>query len=265
MSLGGWLLGAAGAAAGAVGLLWAFQERLIFPVRHAGESVTPEGRWRVGEVAVPGHADALRFRYADGRADTVVLYFHGNASSTVMASGYAGFLPDAGFATVLATYPGYSGNPGAPSEAALRAAAEAVEGWARARWPGRRVAAWGESIGTFPASHLAAEGRAEFLVLDSPFTSVEDAAAHHFRWIPGVRLMVRHRMENLRRLAGAARPVPTLVLVTSKDPVVPVRMGETIAGAVPGAELLRSPLAAHPVVVFDGDAARAAARWLASR
>lgn len=265
--LGAFLLGLLGTAAavygGGVALLWRFQERFIFPVRHGREAVTPEGRWQVGEVAVPG-SGALRFRFAEGAGSgdlPVVLYFHGNASSTVSASGYTNFLPEAGFPTVLATYPGYSGNPGAPGEAALRVAAEAVEGWARARWPGRRIAAWGESIGGFPASHLASEGRADLLVLDSAFTSLAEAAGHHFPWVPGLRALLRHPMENLSRLGAMPRPVPVLVLVTSGDPVVPTRMGEEIAARV-GATLHRSPVRAHPAVVWDDAAAGAAVRWL---
>lgn len=263
MALAGWALGAAGAVAAAVALLWAFQERAIFPVRHSGVSPTADGPWRVGAVEVPGHG-AVRFRFADGHGP-VVLYFHGNASSTVMAGGYTGFLLEAGFAAVLASYPGYSGNPGAPSEAALQATAEATERWARARWPGRPLVAWGESIGTHPAAHLAGLGRADALVLDSPFTSVAEAAVRHFPWIPGVQQLVRHRMDNLAALRAMPRRIPVLVLVTAKDPVVPVAMGERIAAEVPGAALLRSPLAAHPVVVFDGEAARAAAGWVLER
>ncbi len=259
MGLAGWLLGSAGAFAAAVALLWAFQERAIFPVRHAAVPPTAQGPWQVGEVELPGHG-AVRFRYADG-AGPVVLYFHGNASSTVAASGYAGFLLDAGLVAVLASYPGYSANPGAPSEAALQATAEAMEAWARARWPGRPLVAWGESIGTHPAAHLAGLGRADALVLDSPFTSVADAAAKHFPWVPGVRRLVRHRMDNLAALRAMPRRIPALVLVTAKDPVVPVVMGERIAAEVPGAEMLRSPLTAHPVAVFDGEVARAAAAW----
>lgn len=261
MGFAGWALGAAATVAAAVALLWAFQERAIFPVRHQGVPPTEDGPWRVGEVEVPGHG-AIRFRFADGPGP-VALYFHGNASSTLAASGYAGFLREAGLVTVFASYPGYSGNPGAPSEAALQATAEAMEAWARARWPGRPLVAWGESIGTHPASHLAGLGRADALVLDSPFTSVADAAAWHFPWIPGVRRLVRHRMDNLAALRAMPRRIPVLVLVTAKDPVVPVTMGERIAAEVPGAELRRSPLAAHPVAVFDGDAARAAAAWAA--
>ncbi len=102
-------------------------------------------------------------------------------------------------------------------------------------------------------------------MLDSPFTSVAEAAAGHFPWIPGVRRLVRHRMDNLAALRAMPRRIPVLVLVTTKDPVVPVAMGERIAAEIPGAELLRSPLTAHPVVVFDGDVARAAAEWAAAR
>ncbi len=263
MAIAAWALGAAATLGAAVALLWAFQERAIFPVRHAGVPPVADGPWQVGEVDVPGHG-AVRFRFGEG-SGPVVLYFHGNASSTVMVSGYGHFLVEAGLVTVLASYPGYSGNPGAPSEAALQATAEAMERWARARWPGRPLVAWGESIGTHPASHLAGLGRADAVVLDSPFTSVADTAAKHFAFIPGVRRLVRHRMDNLAALRAMPHSIPVLVLVTAKDPVVPVAMGERIAAEVPGAELLRSPLTAHPVVLFDGAVARAAAAWAARR
>ncbi len=249
----------------AVGALWAGQERLLFPFRHGGTPVAAEGGWLVGRVEVPG-AGPIAFLHAEGDADAsrpVVLFLHGNGSSARWTAGIMAPVVRAGFPVVAAEYPGYSGNPGAPTEASLRATAEATAAWARARWPGRPLAVIGESIGSAPAVHLAVTGVADRLVLDSGFTSVTEAIRHHLPWLPGAARLNRHPMDNLGaiRAAAAALP-PTLVLLSAEDRVVPTTMGERIAAAVPGSVTYRSARPGHPVLHTDPAATAALLTWL---
>jgi pimeloyl-ACP methyl ester carboxylesterase len=140
--------------------IWAMQERFIFPVRHNGTPVAPSGIWQAAHVDLPG-TGRLAFLFADTGTRSgapVLLYLHGNGSSAAITAAATEQLARAGVPVVAAEYPGYSGNPGAPSEASLRATAEATAAWARDRWPGRRLAVLGESIGSAPAIHLAAKG-----------------------------------------------------------------------------------------------------------
>lgn len=251
--------------AAAILLLWAGQERLLFPYRHGAHPVAAGEGWEVARVEVPG-AGAVAFLFAEGGADPgppVVLFLHGNGSSARWTAGVMGPAVRAGLPVVAAEYPGYAGNPGSPSEASLRATAEATAAWARARWPGRRLAVIGESIGSAPAVHLAATGVADLLVLDSGFTSVTEAIRWHMPWLPAAAWLNRHPMDNLAAIRGAAGALPpTLVLLSAEDPVVPTRMGEAIAAAIPGSGMFRSARAGHPVLHNDPGAMAAVVAWL---
>ncbi|MBP0446878.1 alpha/beta hydrolase [Roseomonas sp. SSH11] len=245
--------------------LWAMQERFLFPVRHGDTPVAASGIWRTGHVELPG-AGRIAFLHADTGANPeapVLLYLHGNASSAALAATITTGLAEAGIPVVAAEYPGYSGNPGAPSEAALKATAEATAAWARARWPTRRLAVLGESIGSAPAVHLAATGVADLLVIDSGFTSMTETIRQHMPWLPGLAWLNRHPMDSIGALrAAASRLPPTLVMVSAEDSVVPTAMGEALAAAIPGSRLVRSEWSGHPVLYGDPPSRQLLLRWL---
>ncbi|MBP0491909.1 alpha/beta hydrolase [Pararoseomonas indoligenes] len=249
--------------------VWAMQERFLFPARHNGQPVAAAGIWQMERLEVPG-SGRLAFLFADAATDPgapVLLFLHGNGSRAAWSAMDTESLARAGIPVVAAEYPGYSGNPGAPSEASLRATAEAMAAWARARWPGRRLAVLGESIGSAPAIHLAATGRADLLVIDSGFTSMSATIRVHLPWLPAVGLLNRHPMDGIAAIRAAIRAgrsmPPTLVMVSAADPVVPTAMGEALAAAIPGSTLHRSGWSGHPVIHGDPRAREVLLDWLA--
>ena len=62
-------------------------------------------------------------------------------------------------------------------------AAAAYE-FAAARYPIKRIVAWGESLGTGVAVALAAEHAIGGIILDAPFTSAADVGAAAFPFVP---------------------------------------------------------------------------------
>ena len=245
--------------------VWAMQERFLFPVRHNGTPVAPSGIWQVAHVDVPG-SGRIAFLFADmgGKPEApALLHLHGNGSRAAIAAADTEALAGAGIPVIAAEYPGYSGNPGAPSEASLNATAEATAAWARARWPGRRLAVLGESIGSAPAIHLAATGRADLLVIDSGFTSMGETIRIHLPWMPAVNWLNRHPMDSIGAIRAAAGALPpTLVMVSRADAVVPAAMGEALAAAIPGSTLFRSEWTGHPVIHGDPASRPVLFRWL---
>jgi fermentation-respiration switch protein FrsA (DUF1100 family) len=81
------------------------------------------------------------------------------------------------------------------------------------------------------------------VLLDSPYTSITDAAARQYPFVP-VRQLLKDRFESLSRVAGIAAPI--LVMQGSADRLVPPAMGRAIAAAanVP-AEVWVAPGAGH--------------------
>src|SRR5207244_4333098 len=94
----------------------------------------------------------------------------------------------------LASYRGYSRNPGDPSETGLMADARAV----LASLPKNHgpVIVWGQSLGTGVAARMASEGRANALILQSPYTSIANVAALRFPVYP-VRLLIKDPFDTL--------------------------------------------------------------------
>jgi pimeloyl-ACP methyl ester carboxylesterase len=116
----------------------------------------------------------------------------------------------------------------------------------------------GNSIGTGPATEIAATTRVAALVLISPFTALADVASAKLRWFPAGRL-VRDRYENLQKIPRVDAPV--LILHGSRDRLIPIAHAEALAAAAPGAELVRFPGFGHELA-WRQQTGVAAARWL---
>ena len=158
-----------------------------------------------------------------------LVHFHGNGGHI----GHRGVKMrpylDAGFGLLMVEYRGYGGNPGRPTEQGLyrdgRAALAHVDA---AGIPRDRLVLYGESLGSGIAVQLASEGRAAAVILESPYTSMAAAAAHHYPWLPA-RPLIHDRYDSLAKIARIGAPL--LVLHGERDRVVPVRMARALMDA----------------------------------
>lgn len=230
-----------------VGALWAGQERLIFLPDPRVISAPPG--WERPAVRTDDGLE-LRFLAVEGRPGApVLLHFHGNGGNAEDRAGLGSALNRAGYSVVLAEYRGYGGNPGRPGEEAFALDAAALLAWTQARFPGRPLVLWGESLGTGVVTRLA-ENRPGIaaVVLESPFTSVADLARGMYPVVP-TDLLLRHRFESLSRLPGVAAPV--LVVVSERDRITPIDHARRMAESAPDARLVVLPGGAHPAVLND--------------
>jgi hypothetical protein len=153
-----------------------------------------------------------------------VVFFHGNASSRADFMELGATLHSHGWGVVLASYRGYSGNPGTPSEDGLLADARAT--LATVAPHVGPIIVWGHSLGSGVAARMASEGRAAGLVLESPYTALPDVAARLYPFVP-VHLLMLDRFDT-RSLVGRIR-VPVLIFHSTDDPQIPFAMGQTLA------------------------------------
>jgi fermentation-respiration switch protein FrsA (DUF1100 family) len=203
--------------------LWALQRELIYH---------PDSRERVPPSFYPMLAgvDELHLTTADG-IDLVAWYapapagrptvviFHGNGGSLRGERYVLKYFMDARMGALLLAYRGYSGNPGTPTEEGLYADARAALDWLEARGIGREsIALYGQSLGSGVATKMAAERDFGALILEAPYTSIVDVAAHRFPVIP-VRWLVQDRFDSLARIAAVEEPL--LVMHGDADVVVP--------------------------------------------
>jgi pimeloyl-ACP methyl ester carboxylesterase len=231
------------------GLLWAEQDRLVFPAPPGPpENLQARGypEFSLRELET---ADGLRLRFwaapPIGGKPTVIA-FHGNGSKGEWMVPYLAPLAEAGYGIVAAEYRGYDGNPGEPSEAGLVADAVAYASWADRSWGAARPFLIGESLGTGVAVALAARHATRGLVLDSPFTSVADVVRARFRGaVP--TFLLRTRFDSMS--AAQSLRVPVLVLSGSRDDLVPPEEHRRLYEAMPcKAGFLELPSSGHLVM-----------------
>jgi len=163
-------------------------------------------------------------RGGDADKPSIVL-FHGNAGDASHRIGIAEQAARHGYGIVLATYRGFGGNPGRPSEDGLYADARATldaVGDAAGSGP---IVLWGESLGTGVATKMANERRVLGVILQSPYISVAERAGEMFAWLPARRL-VTDRFDSASRIATIGAPV--LVVHGARDTLIPIAHGRAL-------------------------------------
>ena len=203
--------------------LWALQRELLYH---------PDTRETVPPSFYPMLAgvEELRLTTADGielvawyapapKGRPTVVMFHGNGSSLRGERYRLRYFMDARMGALMLAYRGYSGNPGLPTEEGLYADARAALDWLEARRvPSETIALYGQSLGTGVATNMAFERDFGALILEAPYTSTVDVAAHRFPVIP-VHWLMKDRFDSLARIAAIEEPL--LVMHGDADFVIP--------------------------------------------
>lgn len=222
-------------------LMSLLETRLVYPSPPAAwGDWAPAGRdFREAWIDVPASPGVEPARlhgwfFAREGADHAVLYLHGNGEDVSGQASLARLLRDRLNAAVLVfDYRGYGRSRGNPHESGVVADGVAAQAWLAQR-TGRTpdgVVLVGRSLGGGVATAVAAERGAAALVLQSTFTRLTDAAAHHYPWLP-VRWLMRNRFDSLARIGRYGGPV--LVSHGTADEVVPFRQGVALYEAAPG-------------------------------
>ncbi len=162
---------------------------------------------------------------------SVVVYFHGNGGALNLRIRRFAALAAEGVVVVGVSYRGYGGSSGSPSEEGLIADGVAAYEFAAKRYGAKRVALWGESLGTGVAVAVASEAPVAKLILETPFTSAAAVGASIYWFLP-VRLLMKDQFRSDLRVKAVKAPV--LILHGEKDSVVPIRFGEELFGLIEG-------------------------------
>ncbi len=202
-------------------------------------SVTPQTfaldgvRLEVRTIPVTDSVDVNAWHLTQPEADATVLFFGGNGFYLVQSTGYLQALTRPPANALLWDYRGYGRSDGSPSASAVRDDAVAVYDSlvARPDVSPDRVVVWGHSMGTFLATHVAAERTVGGVVLENPATNVEDWSSHLFPWY--IRLFLGVDIDpalknddNLKRVRSLT--VPLLVVGGTEDPVTNPEMARRL-------------------------------------
>ena len=212
----------------AVGWLKLHEDDLVFASAQSKLSLVEELPTRAERVAITVDGDAaiagVVFPAEESR-DTGywILLLHGNAASAFSAGQlrHGEVLRAAGFSVLGIDYRGFGMSPGVPSETAMYADAEAAfESVIHRGIAPERIILLGHSLGSGPAVSLATRHRAAALVLFGAFTSIPDAAAERYPWLP-VRYVASVQFDSLARMRSVHSPV--VIAHSRADATIPYR------------------------------------------
>lgn len=215
------------------------------------------------EEVAPNFADteAVRVATEDGEqlvawyrapqpGQPIFLFFDGNGGRPHIWEGRWRRITESGAGFLAVYYRGYSGSTGRPSERGLHIDARAGYDWLIAHnYQPRDIVIHGFSLGSGVAVRLAAERPARALILEAPFTGVDDVAAAHFT--PLSRYLIRDGFRS-RDWIGEVR-MPVLIVHGDADTVIPFTQGERLyALANEPKQFVRMQGSDHATLVRDG-------------
>lgn len=162
-----------------------------------------------------------------------LLFFHGNAGNISNRLHKAKGWLERGISVFLVDYRGY-GKSGGKIEKGI----DLIEdGRAAIQWlkenkelTAGKIILYGESIGSYPATSFAREEKFSGLVLEAPFSTLNDLARKHYAWVPDFALkdFVMNNEETIRESKS-----PVFVLHGDRDEICPKEMGERLYALAP--------------------------------
>ena len=162
--------------------------------------------------------NALFFPAQIPKSKVVVLYFHGNRHNlqrwgamhqAFTRMGYDFFVPD---------YRGYGKSGGQPDEPQLFEDAQLMYQSLLERYAPEHIILYGRSLGSGMASYLAAHVAAKYLILETPFDTIQGMIASH---IGRKAIPVQFNLVFPNHTFVAQAKMPVLIFHGTRDRVVP--------------------------------------------
>ena len=152
-----------------------------------------------------------------------VLIFHGNAGNLFNRVYKLNELNKLDVNILLISWRGFSGNKGKPTEKNLYHDAEEAIKWLNNRGAiSKNIILYGESLGTGVATELGTSNAFGGIILESPFTSIANAAKIYYPYLP-VNIILKDRYDSIGKIKNITTPI--LIMHGRKDNIVPQKMG----------------------------------------
>ena len=153
-----------------------------------------------------------------------ILFLHGNAGSLENRIHKINHFKDMNINFLIIAWRGFSGNEGKPTEKGLYEDARSAVRWLKSNGVGENnIIIYGESLGTGVATEIAQNKNFAGVILESPFTSMVDAAKDKYPYLP-VKLLLKDKYESDQKIKNIKSPV--LIMHGKVDNIVPFHMGE---------------------------------------
>ena len=155
-----------------------------------------------------------------------LLIFHGNAGDLSNRIYKLNELNKLQINILLISWRGFSGNKGSPTEKNLYKDAEAAIKWLNKKnVSNNQIILYGESLGTGIAVEMAKKNDFNSIILESPFTSIENSAKIYYPYLP-VKYLLKDRYDTISKINMVKSPI--MIMHGEKDDVVPLSMGKKL-------------------------------------
>ena len=153
-----------------------------------------------------------------------LLIFHGNAGDLSNRIYKLNELNKLEINILLISWRGFSGNKGSPTEKNLYKDAEAAIKWLNKKnVSNNQIIIYGESLGTGVAVEMAYKNDFNSIILESPFTSIENSAKIYYPYLP-VKYLLKDRYDSISKIDMVKSPI--MIMHGEIDDVVPFKMGK---------------------------------------
>ena len=166
------------------------------------------------------------FHKKDLKNFKTIVYLHGNAGKLENRIHKLNHFKDMDVNFLIIAWRGFSGNEGKPTETGLY-----EDGMSAIKWLNslgvveEDIIIYGESLGTGIATQIAQNKSFAGLVLETPFTSMVEAAKNFYPYIP-VSLILKDKYKNDEKIKNIN--IPILVMHGEADQIVPFWMGKKV-------------------------------------
>ena len=152
-----------------------------------------------------------------------ILIFHGNAGNLFNRVYKLNELNKLDVNILLISWRGFSGNKGKPTEKNLYHDAEEAVKWLNNRGAiSKNIILYGESLGTGVATELGTSNAFGGIILESPFTSIANAAKIYYPYLP-VSIILKDRYDSIGKIKNINTPI--FIMHGKMDNIVPQQMG----------------------------------------
>lgn len=212
---------------GMVGVLYAYQRDLEYPVHGDGAAATPAdlpGFTITDERIRTPDGETLQAWYAPAAlGKPTILFLHGNAGTLIEEKWRYQRMRNEGVGYLALSYRGYGLSTGSPSEDGLLIDGLAAYDWLRAHGVAANdIIIHGHSLGTGVGTYVASKRPARALILEAPFTAAVDVAADLY-WFMPVSWLMRDQFLSRERIKDVHMPV--LIAHGDADTVIPFAEG----------------------------------------
>ena len=155
-----------------------------------------------------------------------VVFFHGNAGNLFNRVYKLNELNKLEINILLSSWRSFSGNKGKPTEKNLYYDAKKIVKWIKMQGvESKDIILYGESLGTGVVTELASKNDFGGIILESPFTSIADAAKIYYPYLP-VNFLLRDRYDSKSKIKNIK--IPILIMHGKMDNIVPQKMGKEL-------------------------------------